>query len=199
MKKCIPLPKRVHKKTKKVGDLNELLNYFPDVKAFLDATEQEIPRPNKNKRRKSYYSGKKKRHTVKTQLITNKEGVIIDITGHEPGRKHDYEIFKRKHPPLPPDAELNADSGFRGIEKDFPSLKSKIPVKKPRGKKLEKREKRHNRNLNRERVVVEHVIGRMKKFKIMEDKFRNRLTRYDGLINFRVMVQGGFDLGEFVR
>lgn len=206
VKKCIPLPKRVHKKTKKIGDLEELMNYFPDMKAFLDATEQEIPRPKNKRRRKSYYSGKKKRHTVKTQLITNKEGLIIDITGHEPGRKHDYEIFKRKHLPLPPDVELNADLGFQGIEKDFPSLKSKIPIKKPRGKSLEKKDKRHNRRLSKERVVVEHVIGRMKKFKIMGDTFRNRLARYDdivsiisGLINFRVMVQGGFDMSEFVR
>jgi hypothetical protein len=76
-----------------------------------------------------------------------------------------------------------------------PSLKSKISVKKPRGKSLEKRDKKHNRSLSRECVVIEHVIGRMKKFRIMGDKFRNRLKRYDdmtsivsGLINFRVMM-----------
>jgi hypothetical protein len=205
VKNCLPLPKRVHKKIKRIGDINELLKYFPDMKAFLDATEQEIPRPKNKRRRKSYYSGKKKRHAVKTQIITNKDGLIIDLTGHERGKKHDYEIFKRKHPPLPPDVEVDADSGYQGIQKDFPSLKSKIPVKKPRGKSLEKKDKKHNRSLSKERMVVEHVIGRMKKFKIMGGKFRNRLTRYDtmtsvilGLINFRVMLQGEFDLDEFV-
>ena len=42
------------------------------MKAFLDATEQEIPMPKNKRRRKSHYSGKKKRYTVKTQIITNK-------------------------------------------------------------------------------------------------------------------------------
>ena len=62
VKRCIPLPKKVHNATKKIRDAEELLKYFPEMKAFLDATEQEIPRP-KNRRRKSCYSGKKKRET----------------------------------------------------------------------------------------------------------------------------------------
>lgn len=110
VKKYIPLPKRVFKKTKEIEDMCELLKYFPDMKAFLDATEQEIPKPKNKRRRRSYYSGKKKRHTVKTQIITNKEGLIIDIIGHEHGSEHDYAIFKKKHPPLPPDVEIDADS-----------------------------------------------------------------------------------------
>ncbi len=59
VKNCLPLPKRVHKKIKRIGDINELLKYFPAMKAFLDATEQEIPRPKNKRRRKSYYSGVK--------------------------------------------------------------------------------------------------------------------------------------------
>lgn len=54
--------------------MEELLKYFPELEAFLDTTEQEIPRPENRRRRKSYYSGKKKRHTVKTQIITNRNG-----------------------------------------------------------------------------------------------------------------------------
>lgn len=42
--------------------------YFPELKAIIDATEQEIPRPKDRKKRKTHYSGKKKRHTVKKQL-----------------------------------------------------------------------------------------------------------------------------------
>ena len=57
---------------------------FPGFKAFVDSTEQEIPRPTKNKRkRKSYYSGKKKKHTVKTQYMVNSEGtILLHNTGH---------------------------------------------------------------------------------------------------------------------
>ncbi len=74
VKGCIPLPKKVHKMTKKIDDIGELLKYFPEMKAFLDATEQEIPRPKNKRRRRNYYSGKKKRHTVKTQVMVNKKG-----------------------------------------------------------------------------------------------------------------------------
>ena len=120
--------------------------------------------------------------------------MIIHKTGHVHGRKHDHDLFKKNHPSIPKDVEMNADLGYQGIDKDFPSLKSRIPIKRKRGKVLEKKDKRYNKKLNRKRVVVEHVIGRMKKFKIMGSIFRNRLKRYDdmtsiisGLINFRVL------------
>ncbi len=48
-------------------------------------------------RRKSYYSGKRKRHTVKIQYMVNDNGLILHKTGHESGRKHDYSIYG-KHP-----------------------------------------------------------------------------------------------------
>ena len=47
--------------------MEEVELYIPGFRTFIDATEQEIPRPNNKGRRKSYYSGKKKRHTVKIQ------------------------------------------------------------------------------------------------------------------------------------
>ena len=205
VKECIPLPKKVHKMTKKIGDIEGLLKYFPGVKAFVDATEQEIPRPKNKRRRKNYYSGKKRKHTVKTQIITNKKGLIIHKTGYVNGKKHDYELFKKKHPPIPHDVELNGDSGYQGIQKDFPEIKSRIPVKKQRGISLEKKDKRHNRKLGKERVVVEHMIGKMKKFNIMGTKFRNKLNRYDnmtsivsGLVNPKEVINEGFDLSQFV-
>ena len=205
VKSCIPLPSKVHRMTKKIRNIDELIEYFPEMKAFVDATEQEIPRPKNKRRRKNYYSGKKKRHTVKIQILTNKDGLIIHKTRHVNGKKHDYDLFKRKHPPIPSDVELNGDSGYQGIQKDFPEIKSRIPVKKQRGKSLEKKDKRHNRKLSKERVVVEHVIGKMKKFNIMGTKFRNKLNRYDdmtsivsGLVNLKVVINEGFDLIKFV-
>jgi len=50
-----PLPKRVYKATKRIGDMEGLLICFPELEAFLDATEQEIPRPKNKRRRKSYW------------------------------------------------------------------------------------------------------------------------------------------------
>jgi len=195
VKACIPIPERITKQTKRIHDLDELLKLYPEMKAFIDATEQEIPRPKNKRRRKNYYSGKKKKHTVKTQIIVNKKGLILHKTKHRKGKQHDYDMFKKTGPPpLPPEVELGGDLGYQGIEKDYPNLKTKIPIKKPKGKELTPQEKRRNKKFRKERVIVEHTISKMKKFRIMSDEFRNRLTRYDrmtsivcGLVNFTVL------------
>ena len=67
--------------------------YFPGFLAFTDSTEQQIPRPAVDKeRRKMYYSlGKKKRHTVKNQImVNNHRGHIIHKANHKKGKRHDY-------------------------------------------------------------------------------------------------------------
>ncbi len=205
IKKCVPLPEKIHKKTRRIKDLNELGKYYPELKAFIDATEQEIPRPKNKRRRKSYYSGKKKKHTVKTQILVNKKGLIMHKTKHEKGKKHDYDIFKRKRPKIPKDVELGGDSGYQGIKDDFPEIKSRIPRKKQKGKKRTKEDKRFNKKLSKERVIVENTIGKMKKFGILGGEFRNRLNRYDtmtsivsGLVNLRTMINFGYDVSKFI-
>jgi hypothetical protein len=84
------LPKKLYKRTRRrartIDEVEE--EYFPGFKAFVDSTEQEIPRPKNKKRRKSYYSGRRKKHTVKTQYMVNSEGLILHKTGHERGRKN---------------------------------------------------------------------------------------------------------------
>jgi hypothetical protein len=50
--------------------------------------EQQIPtRPVNNNRRKLFYSGKKKRHVLKTQLLVNNQDLIIHKTGYKKGRR----------------------------------------------------------------------------------------------------------------
>jgi hypothetical protein len=68
LKECIPLPKKIYKRTKRLRTIEEVEQYFPGFKAFIDSTEQEIPRPKNKRKRKSYYSGRKRKHTVKTAL-----------------------------------------------------------------------------------------------------------------------------------
>src|SRR4030066_348222 len=58
----LPLPKRLHQKVKRLRTFDEVEGAFKGSKAFLDATEQEIPRPKKKLKRKTNYSGKKKKH-----------------------------------------------------------------------------------------------------------------------------------------
>ena len=200
---CLPLPKKIHEATQRLQTLEEVEAYFPGFKAFVDATEQEIPRPNAKRKRKTHYSGKKKCHTVKTQLTVNSKGLIVHKTRHARGSRHDYALFKRCRPRLPEKVRVGADLGYKGIRDDFPEFNAEIPFKRKspgRGKRgvkaqeLTPEQKSHNRSLAKARVIVEHTISRMKKFRVMGEEFRNRLKHYDamtdivsGLVNFRIM------------
>ena len=195
LKECIPLPKKIYKRTKRLRTIEEVEQYFPGFKAFIDSTEQEIPRPKNKRKRKSYYSGRKRKHTVKTQLMVNTEGLILHKTGHRNGRKHDYDIYKHNHPTITPSQVDNiVDLGYLGIEKDFPTVKSVLPIRKKKNTLLSNDDMRYNKNHSRLRIIVEHTICKIKKFGIMGTKFRNKLRRYNnisdivsGILNFRVM------------
>ena len=126
----LPLPKKEYDKVKKLESVEEIEAMFPGFKAFLDATEQEIPRPHAKRKRKTHYNGKKKKHTVKTQLTVNKQGLIVHKTGHVKGSMHDYALYKRSHPQLPSNVRLDLDLGYLGIKDDYPKLNCALPIKR---------------------------------------------------------------------
>ena len=71
---------------KKISSWEDLQREFPEVaEIFIDATEQLKLRPKKRIQKK-YYSGKKKRHTLKTQLVVNGRGKILHLSKTYPGR-----------------------------------------------------------------------------------------------------------------
>jgi hypothetical protein len=169
VKRCIPLPKKLYKRTRRLRTIDEVEEYFPGFK----------------------------KHTIKTQYMVNSEGTILHKTGHDRGRIHDYEIFKNKHPTTPLQVANLLDLGYLGVQNDFPTVKSVLTFRKKRKKgELSDEEKKHNRRHSKLRVIVEYTVSRIKKFGIMGTKFRNRLGRYDrtsdivsGLVNFRIMMR----------
>jgi hypothetical protein len=196
IKRCIPLPiKKFYKHSRRLRTIDEVEEYFPGFKAFIDSTEQEIPRPKNKRKRKSYYSGKKKKHTVKTQYMVNTKGLILHKTGYKKGRKHDYDIYKHNHPITPPQVENIFDLGYFGVQKDFATtVKSVLPIRKSRNNMLSYEETTYNKKHSRLRIIIEHTICRLKKFGIMGTRFRNKLRKYNnasdivsGLLNFRLM------------
>lgn len=134
---------------------------------IIDCTEQPIERPKRKQR--CWYSGKKKRHTVKTEIIITEAGRIVSVSTPAPGRVHDLEV-RRRGLSLPKDARVYADSGYQGLQKDHPN--TDIPFKKGKKKTLTKDEKSYNRALSRFRVRVEHKIAHLKRFKILAERFR---------------------------
>lgn len=196
IRQCLPIPQKLYKITRRLKT-KEVEEYFPGFMAFVDVTEQPIPRPTKNRlRRRLYYSGKKKKHTVKNLYTANEDGLIVYKSKHKQiGKKHDYKIYTTNHPVTPKDVENIFDLGFLGVEKDYPAeQKSVLPIKKKKNQNLTLEEKEYNRSHSKKRIVVEHVICRIKKYRIMNDVFRNRLKKYDkvsdivaGLVNYRIM------------
>lgn len=167
---------------------------------LVDGTEQAIPRPEKKRKRKEHHSGKKKRFTVKTQIATVKSGLILHVSRASPGRQHDYKVFKASILPkiIPKGSNLYGDSGYQGIQKDYPSLHSVIPHKRTRNhQELTRSEKIQNTKQRRVRVAVEHTLSRLKKYRVLADTYRHSLQNYDctfrfvaNLVNFRMLQRG---------
>ena len=103
-KECIPLPEKVHEIARRLTTMEEVEKFFPGFKAFIDSTEQRrSPRPKKDaKKRKTHYSGKKRKHTVKTQLTVNSKGLIVHKTNHARGRGDMTSTYTVRGTPQPP-------------------------------------------------------------------------------------------------
>jgi DDE superfamily endonuclease/Helix-turn-helix of DDE superfamily endonuclease len=196
IKECLPIPQKLYRVTRRLKTKEEVEQYFPGFVTFTDCTEQPIPRPKNKKKRRLYYSGKKKKYTVKNLYSANQKGLIIYKTKRrQRGRKHDYKVYKDNRPAeIPKDITGMYDLGFYGIENDYPEQRSSLPIKRKKNQILTKEQEEYNRNHSAKRIVIEHVICRLKKYRIMNDIFRNRLRKYDrisdivsGLVNYRIM------------
>ena len=108
-------------------------------------------------------------------LVNQATGQII-CTEFGKGRIHDFRLFKLHRLPMLPEQLCLADKGYQGIAK-FHSC-SCTPTKKPRHGKLDQAERQHNRELARLRVVAEHVNRKLKIFRILAERYRNRRKRF---------------------
>jgi hypothetical protein len=92
------------------------------------------------------------------------------------GKKHDFRLFKESRIRWTKERCGITDSGYTGIKKLQPT--SKLPKKPSKKSPLTREEKKQNREISSQRVVNENVIGRLKRFKIISDKYRNRRKRF---------------------
>ncbi|GMO34438.1 MAG: hypothetical protein Ta2B_14930 [Termitinemataceae bacterium] len=140
-----------------------------------------------------YYSGKKKRHTIKTQVIINPETKEIICIEQDKGHVHDFKLFKKNGEGICDDIKIQADSGYQGIAEIHSN--SEIPKKKTKKHPLTKLEKEINRQISRKRIVIENVNAVIKVFKIMAYPYRNhrkrhllRMSLICGIINFELRL-----------
>lgn len=172
--------------------LQDILVGCPGLELIIDGTERPIRRPKDGTRQREDYSGKKKRHTKKNLLITDKDsGKVVGLGATQPGSVHDKRCADAEGYTFPPGSTLYQDTGFQGYAP--PGATTHQPRKKPRGKELTPQEKAANQEISRQRVGVEHSIGGVKVFRIVADVFRNLRDGFVdlvmetacGLFNFR--------------
>lgn len=147
---------------------NEKWNADEVDKIIVDSFETPIPRPSLNERQKRVYSGKKKRHTLKTQIITDHTGRILDVNSGHRGPKADVKIWNETV--LPDEIKEKpklGDKAYVGAKK-----LTKIPKKRPKGGALSEAEKTENRLISQARIYVEHAIRKVKGFRVVRDEYR---------------------------
>jgi hypothetical protein len=179
--RCLPVLEQSGKDTMRMPDpgvarrkrLPALLEDTPGLAGVVDSFEQRTQRPKR--RQRAYYSGKKKAHTLKSQVAVDEEsGRVVDVSDSVPGRWADIKLLKtsRVLGRLPEGIGALGDLGYVGIDALHES--AACPRRKPRGKPRPPEDVRYNRAFSRRRVVVEHAIGRLRRFRAVTDVNRHR-------------------------
>jgi len=188
------LPERQMKK------LEEFFKAFPEAKeVFIDGTERPIQRPKDKEKQKENYSGKKKRHTRKNLVITEKNKRVGFLSKTVCGKTHDFTMLKELANPnkMPAKIKKHLDLGFKGFSKQFPEHKISMPKRKPRAKELTEFVKEQNKKKSSMRVLVENALAGVKRLRIVTDVFRNKKKDFDdqamfiscGLWNYHLAVK----------
>ena len=132
------------------SQLEAVLNQCPSLEFMIDGTERRINRPKDKEAQKVYYSGKKRQHTVKNNVISQRRGKVVFLSDTYEGKKHDKAICDLEDYRFPKGSKLWKDSGFQGYEPT--GVDTFQPKKKPRQQELTLLEKQRNQEIARERI-----------------------------------------------
>jgi DDE superfamily endonuclease len=179
--RCLPVLERAGRDTMRMPDpgaarrkrLPALLADTPGLAVVIDSFEQRTQRPKR--RQRAYYSGKKRAHTLKSQVAVDEEsGRFVDVSDSVPGRWADIKLLERSRvlKRLPAGVGALGDLGYVGIGRLHES--GACPRRKPRGKPRPPEDVRYNRAFSRRRIVVGHAIGRLRRFRAAADRNRHR-------------------------
>ncbi len=173
---------------------------LPGGRVLIDATEQRVARSQDGATQRRYYSGKKRQHTLKTQLVTDDDHHIRAISAAVPGATHDKTLCDavRTLARLPDGAAADADKGYQGLatqvervavcdvttraEQEVPRLMVQTPHKKPKGGELTEAQRQDNHQLGQRRIRVEHCLGWLKNWAVVATRFRCAHTLYTDIL-----------------
>lgn len=196
---------RPHAERKKLGSCEAVMDAFPEVALVIDGKEQRLRRPKTKKdaegniedTQKPYYSGKKKCHTLKNEIAVLPSGEVGSVShSHPGGANHDITVTRKNGllERLDPDREAAmTDSGYDGLQKDYPDVALYQVQKARRNHPLTPEEKQYNGVLSKYRIVVEHTLAQMNQFQVLAQTYRHPRERHSdilrvvaGLVNRRI-------------
>ena len=164
----------------KLGTKQAVFDAFPEVKVIIDGKEQPFQRPQGWDEQKPFYSGKKKRHTVKNQILCTPEGRIGGVSETVPGSTHDLTMMRGDGvlDRLAEGEGAMADKAYTGAQKDRPGVSLVVPTKATRGHPLTEEQVAANRKISGCRVVIEHVMAQLNRFQVLKQVFRSAFMRH---------------------
>lgn len=176
---------------KRRRNLAGLLRDMPEILVVIDSFEQKVQRPQDETEGDDWYSGKKKTHTIKSQVAVDEAtGEIVDIPDRVPGPTADIKLLEQSGLPdkLPDGVGGMGDSGYQGIDKLH--KKGFSPRKKPRAKARPPEDIAYNTAFSRRRIIVEHTNNRLRRYQCLTQTDRNhrqqhtaRVRPVAGLVN----------------
>ena len=181
--RCLPALEKAGRDTMRMPDpgrgrrkkLPALLKDTPGLAVVIDSFEQRTQRPKR--RQRAYYSGEKKAHTLKSQVAVDEEsGRFVDVSDSVPGPWADIKLLRKSRlmRRLPEGVGGIGDLGYVGIGELHPAGLGASPRRKPRGKERPPEDRTYNRAFSRRRIVVEHGIGRLRRFAAVSQVNRHR-------------------------
>jgi hypothetical protein len=175
-------------------DLDVLLADTPGLAVIVDTFEQQVQRPRERSEADTYYSGKKKQHTLKSQVaIDERDGRIVDVPASVRGPTADLTVLKASGllARLPPGVGALGDLAYVGIGALHPL--GATPRRKPRGQPRPAEDGAFNTAFARRRIGVEHTIGRLRAYQALTQTDRHhrrghtaRVRAVAGLVNRRL-------------
>jgi hypothetical protein len=185
---------------KKLRSAAAVMDAFPEVALVIDTKEQRVQRPSGrdeegNSRQKPFYSGKKKAHTLKTQVAVRPDGRIGALSDSVPGSTHDLTLLRETKllERLEPDEGALMDKAYDGVSHDFPGLPWYVPYKARRNRPLTGLEEACNAELSSYRIVVEHTNAQLQKFQALAQTYRHDREKHTrtvrvvaGLVNRQI-------------
>ncbi len=181
---------------KKRRQLSDLLTDTPELVVVIDTFEQRVQRHKERKQADEYFSGKKRQHTLKSQVAINElNGQVVDVPDSVVGPTADINLLEQSDllNRLPEGVGAIGDLAYVGIDKLHPKGLAAAPRRKPKSKPRPQEDVVYNRAFSQRRIIVEHTIGRMRRYEAITQADRHhrqfhtqRVVAIAGLVNRQI-------------